>query len=167
MKSTDRFLIVIVAGVVLVVGVTIAVVLLRSGEAAYQPDDTAEGVAHNYLLALQWEDYARAHSYLSPDLPGYPSSVQEFTDDVEGNTWSFAGYGDNVSLAVEAVDVNGDQAEVSVRRTRFYSGGVFDSGHSSITFEMTLRREEGAWRVAESERYWYGCWSKPSGRNCP
>lgn len=167
MKGTDRFLIGIVAGVVLLVGVVIGVALLRSHEVSYQPEDTPEGVAHNYLLALQWEDYERAYGYLSPTLPGYPASAREFTDDVEDNAWSFGRYDDDVSLAVEAVKVTDDRAEVSVRRTSFYSGGVFDSGQYSTTFDMTLHREGGEWKVVESDRYWYRCWSRPTSTGCP
>jgi hypothetical protein len=166
MKGIDRFLIVIVGGVVLLVAVVIAVVLLRSGKVSYQPDDTPEGVAHNYLLALQWEDYERAYSYLSPTLPGYPATAQEFTKNVDDHSWSFP-RPDDVSLAVEAVKDTGEQAKVSVRRTSFYSGGVFDSGQSSTTFEMTLVREGDEWQVVEADRYWWKCWGVATGSGCP
>lgn len=166
MKGTDRFLIVIVGGVVLLVGVVIAVALLRSGEVSYQPDDAPEGVAHNYLLALQREDDERAYSYLSPTLPGYPSTAQEFTKELDDHSWSFS-RPDDVSLAVDSVKVTGDRAKVSVRRTTFYSGGVFDSGQSSSTFEMTLVREGDQWQVVEADRYWWRCWSVATGSGCP
>lgn len=150
----------------LLVGVVIAIVLLRSGEVSYQPDDTPEGVAHNYLLALQWEDDERAYSYLSPTLPGYPATAHEFTKDVDDHSWDFSRH-DDVSLAVESVKVTGDRAKVSVRRTTFYRGGVFDSGQSSSTFEMTLLREADEWQVVEADRYWWKCWSLATGSGCP
>ena len=165
MKGTDRFLIGVVAGVVLLVGVTIAVVLLRSGEVTYQPDDTAEGVAHNYLLALQREDYERAYGYLSPTLPGRPANVQEFTKDAEDHAWSFS-QGENVSLAIEAVRVTGDRATVSIRETTYYRGGVFDSGQYTTSFDMTLRREGDEWGVVKADRYWWRCWNRAAGSDC-
>jgi hypothetical protein len=163
MKGTDKFLIGIVAGVVILVVAVLAVALLRPNQPGYQPDDTAEGVAHNYLLALQLEEYERAYGHLSPSLPGHPADVETFERDVEDNRWSFGYYDDDVSLAIEAVNVTGDRAKIVVRKTVFYRGGLFDSGQSSDTFEMTLRREEGAWKVADSDRYWADCWESSKG----
>jgi hypothetical protein len=162
-KGTDKFLLAIVAGIVLLVGVVLGVALLRPNEPSYQPDDTPEGVAHNYLLALQLGEYERALGYLSPSLPGLPADVESLERDVEDYRWSF-GYSDNdVSLAIEAVNVTGDRAKVVVRKTQFYQGGLFDSGQHSQTFDMTLRREEGAWQVANSDRYWADCWGSSKG----
>ena len=164
MKGIDKFLIAIVAGVILLVVVVLAVALLRPNQPTYQADDTPEGVAHNYLLALQLEEYERAYGYLSPTLPGYPTDVDKFVNNVEGDRWSF-GYFDNddVSLAIEAVNVTGDRAKVVVRRTEFHQGGLFDSGQYSTTFEMTLRREDGAWKITNSDRYWARCWELSEG----
>jgi hypothetical protein len=163
MKGTDRFLIGIVAGVVVLVGVVLALALLRPNQPGYQPDDTPEGVAHNYLLALQLDEYERAYGYLSPTLPGYPADAETFERDVQDNRWSFGYYDDDVSLAIEAVNVTGDRAKIVVRKTEFYRGGLFDSGQHSTTFDMILRREEGAWKVADSDRYWAGCWESAEG----
>lgn len=161
MKNADMFLIGIVIGVVLLVGATIALVLLRSGEPGYQQDNTPEGVAHNYLLALDVGEFERAYGYLSPALPGYPDSVEQFTEDIE-DTWSYRyDRGEDFSLTVDAVQTTGDRSTVSVVRTVYYQGGVFDDGTYSSEFRMTLRRQNGDWRVVEATRYWDRCWSEP------
>jgi len=51
MKSSDRFLIVIIIGIVLLAGGAFALTLTRP-EPTYRSEDTPEGVATNYLLAL-------------------------------------------------------------------------------------------------------------------
>lgn len=163
MKGTDRFLIGIVAGIAVLVVVVLALALLRPNQPGYQLDDTPEGVAHNYLLALQLEEYERAYDYLSPSLLGYPADVDVFVRHVQDHRWSFGYYDDDVSLAIEAVNVTGDRAKIAVRKTKFYRGRLFDSGQHSDTFDMTLRYHEGAWKVAESDRYWAACWESAKG----
>lgn len=163
MKGTDKFLIGIVAGIVVLVGVVLALALLRPHQLSYLPDSTPEGTAHNYLLALELEEYERAYGYLSPMLPGYPDGLAAFERDVQSNRWSFGRAGDDVSLAVESASVSGNRAKIVVRRTQFHTGGLFDSGQYSSTFEMTLRREQDEWKVADSDRYWAACWGSSAG----
>jgi len=165
MKGTDKFLIGIVAGIVLLVAAVLALALLRPPQQpGYQPDDTPEGVAHNYLLALQLDEYDRAYGYLSPTLPGYPGNAEAFGRDVQGNRWNFYRDPDrDVSLAVESAGVTGDRANVVVRQTVFRRGGLFDSGQYSNTFTMTLHREKGAWKVTRSDSYWADCWNWSEG----
>ncbi|HKZ70333.1 MAG TPA: hypothetical protein VJ020_09655 [Anaerolineales bacterium] len=164
MKNTDKFLIGIVAGVALLVVVAFAVALLRP-KPAYQPEDTPEGVTHNYLFALQEKDYERAYTYLSPTLAGYPDSSEEFVDNIDEYQWSF-GYGnDSTTLEVESTDITGSRAVVTVRETTFYEGGLFDSGQYSNTFKVKLRLNAptGTWQITESDSYWVWCWNDNEG----
>jgi hypothetical protein len=163
MRGTDKFLVAIVAGVVLLAGAVLALTLLRPRQPSFQPEDTPEGIAYNYLVALELEDYGRAYGYLSPTLSGYPDDAETFERNVEDYRWSFDYRDDDVSLAVESVNVSGDKAKIVVGRTRFYRGGLFDSGQYSTTFAMTLRREEGGWKIIASDRYWAGCWESSEG----
>ena len=87
-KSSNRLLIAIVIGAVVLVGIAIGVTLLQP-EPDYLTDDTPEGVAHNYLLALDKGEYQQAYSYLSPTLPGYPIDLESFTENVEDNPYRF------------------------------------------------------------------------------
>ena len=162
MKSTDKFLIGIVGGVILLIVVAFAVAFLRP-KSTYLPDDTPEGVAHNYLFALQQKDYARAYGYLSLTISGYPKSAEVFADDVNDYSWYF-GEASN-TLQVESSSITGDRAVVSVRETVFHEGGLFNSNQYANTFEMTLQRDpkSGAWKIVESDSYWAWCWSNRGG----
>lgn len=64
MKNTDKMLIAIVIGIVLLVVIALAITLTRP-EPTYQAEDNPEGITHNYLLALQKKDYERAYVLLS------------------------------------------------------------------------------------------------------
>ena len=164
MKKPDTFLIGIVAGVVLLVVVTFAVALLRP-KASYQAEDTPEGVAFNYLFALQQDDYERAYSYLSPTISGYPYSVSAFMSDINDHSWTFRLDSSSTTLDVDSVKVTGNTAIVKIMETRFYEGGLFDSSEYTNFFDMTLRRNaNGDWKITEADDYWLYCWN--TGKGC-
>jgi len=156
-KKTDKFLMVIVIGIVLLVAVAFGVALLRP-EPTYQSEDTPDGIAHNYLLALQKEDYTRAYGYLSPSLKHYPATVNDFLRDIERDEWMFR-VNENASLAVVDVKITGDRAVVAVRETRFFGRELFSSGQSMGNFDMKLELENGAWKIVQSEYYFAWCWT--------
>lgn len=163
MKRTDKFLIGIIVGAFLLVGVAFTVAFTRP-KPAYQPEDTPAGVAHNYLFALQQGDYQRAYGYLSPSLTGYPASADKFAADLDKHAWQLTDLRqESVALTVETAHLNDDRAEVSVKETRFYRGGLFESNEYSTTFGMTLKREEGAWKITTSDSYWAYCWDAKAG----
>lgn len=158
MKSTDKFLIGIVAGIVLIVIVAFLITMSRP-EATYQADDTPEGVAHNYLLALENGEYERAYEYLSPNLHCYPVSITKFTEDVKRYSWIFREDVDN-NLSVKSAEVTDDRATVQVLESRFYGGDLFDSNQNTSVFEMELRLEDGAWKVWDSDYYFAWSWNR-------
>jgi hypothetical protein len=161
MKKTDRFLVGLVAGIVVLVVVTL-VVALRQPAPTYQPDDTPEGVAHNYLLALQQSDYARAYGYLSPTLPGYPADSDEFAQHTARHRWSF-GFDEETAVTITGATINGDRATARATINRFYNDGPFSSGVSTTQFILVLREENGDWKITRSDRYWANCWNQPNG----
>ncbi|TEU18573.1 MAG: hypothetical protein E3J21_05670 [Anaerolineales bacterium] len=160
MKSTDKFLIGIVVGIVLLVVAAFVVTLTRP-EPTYQAEDTPEGVAHNYLLALQKKDYQRAYGYLSPTLKGYPVSAERFAENVEDRSWSFR-LDTDTTLAIESARVTGNRAVVKVRESRFRGSDLFDSSQSTTVFDMELRLED-EWKIADSDYYFVWCWKRDDG----
>ena len=164
MKQQDRLLVVIVVGIIAVVVVTLAVALLRP-QPEFRSDDSAEAVAHNYLLALQQGGYAQAYSYLSPQLAQYPADVDTFVTQLNGyDPYDVAG--DETTLAVLSSRGTDTARIVVVEQSHFYSGGLFDSGRYETSFEMRVERVNGQWRILDSDRYFNSCWSH-ADRSCP
>jgi hypothetical protein len=163
MKSTDKFLIGIVAGIVILIVVAL-VVTLTQPEATYQSAETPEGVVHNYLLALQKGDYELAWGYLSPTIRGYPRSINVFTRDIQSRSWNFR-LNRESSMSIEAVNITGNRANVTVKEVWLQSGDLFDSGQSSRVFQMNLLKARGEWKIVESDAYWAPCWNQSGGCN--
>lgn len=161
MKSTDKFLIGIVAAIVLLIIVALAVTLTRP-EPTYQAEDTPEGVAHNYLMALNKEEYERAYGYLSPVLAGYPASAGKFVEHVHDYSWSFR-LNMDTTLSVESTKVTGSQGIVRVRESSFRGGDLFDSGQSTRVFKVELRLEDDEWKIVDADYYFAWCWRQEAG----
>ncbi len=165
MKSVDKFLFAVVGAVLVLVVIAFAVILRRPPP-AFKSEDTTAGVAHNYLLALQQKDYARAYTYLSPSLKGYPKSMEQFVRDIRNYSYSFPLDDNSITLEIEStspIAIGTEAEQVSVRETRFYQGGIFGSNQYSNVFDMDLQREGGAWKIITSERYFARCWSDTAG----
>jgi len=167
MKKTDKILIGIVTGIVLLVVVAF-VVALNKPKPTYQAEDTPEGVTFNYLFALQQKDYERAYGYLSPTLKGYPRNAEKFADDIQNRSYTFSRlYNSSTTLEIESSTVTGARTDVRIRETRFYEGDLFNSSQYTRSFTVTLRQEKnGAWKVVDSDSYWISCWSDLQGYGC-
>lgn len=151
----------IVAGIIVLIVVAL-VVTLTTPEPTYLAEDNPEGVAHNYILALQRKEYGRAYGYLSQLLPGYPDSVEIFTQTVLANSYTFR-IGSSEIVEVDSTTITGDYAEVWVSVTRFRSGDLFDSGVYSRSYKLELRLINGDWKIAGGNRYFRSCWGKEDG----
>ena len=163
MKSSDKLLLAIVGGIILLVIVTLVVTLSRP-EPEYRTDDDPEAVVHNYLLALQKEDYGTAYKYLSPKLKGYPGSVETFHDSILKSSWNFR-LDREAMQSTEPATIVGNHATVSVNETIFRGGDLFESYQSTKTFEMRLQFESGGWKIVDSSYYFAWCWDRDDGCN--
>lgn len=108
MKSSDKVLISVVVGIVVLV-VSALVITMNRPEPAYVADDSPEGVVHNYLLALQKEEYSRAYGYLSPTVYNYPLSTYIFQLTVQDNSYRFR-TDINVEVSIDDVTISGRKA---------------------------------------------------------
>lgn len=61
----DRFLLTIVCLIGLLVIIALVLFFTHRGKQNYQPEGSPQAVVHNYVLALQKEDYTRAYGYLA------------------------------------------------------------------------------------------------------
>lgn len=167
MKKTDKILIAIVSGIALLVVTAFAVALMRP-KPTYQPENTPEGVAFNYLFALQQKDYARAHGYLSSSIPGYPRDAEAFANDVRDYAWNFSAVDmGSMTLEVEPANINGQRADVLAKETHFYENGLFNSGQYTNTYNIALQLESnGSWKIISADNYWFYCWSDPNTDGC-
>jgi hypothetical protein len=166
MKSTDRFLIAIIAGVLLLVAVAL-LVAVRQPPLTYRPDGAPDSVAFNYLLALQRNDYARALAGLSPRVAGSPGDAQALAADVHENRYMFQMDENMVAFSPDPAQVSAETATVLVHETRFYQGQLFNSGETTDTFEMRLGQAGGAWTIVSADRYWLPCWEQANGCHNP
>lgn len=162
MKTTDKFLIGIVAGIVLLIVIALVVALGKT-EDTYLDQNTPESVVHDYLLALQSEDYPKAHSYLSSSIKGYPRTAGKFTADID-NMWDLQTISKN-TFAIESAEITpkGDTAAVIVGVTNFRGVGLFNTRQYYSTFAVDLTLIKDQWKIEHSDRYFAWCWLDQGG----
>lgn len=161
MKSTDKFLIGMVVAIVLLIIAALAVTLTQP-EPTYLAEDTPEGVAHNYLMALNKEEYNRAYDYLSPVLAGYPASAGKFAEHVQDYSWSFR-LNVDTTLSIESAKIIDSKGIVIVRESSFRGGDLFDSGQSTRVFDMELEFADNEWKIVDADSYFARCWRQKWG----
>lgn len=167
MNGIDRFLIVVVVGALVLAGAVLALVLVRSGPSAYRADDSPEAVVENHLLACQSGDTARAYSNLSPDLAGYPPTIEAFEHDLRA---SRSRNSQSAQLTVLSSGGLGNMASLRVRETVYYNSGPLERGEYANEYRITLRRHAEGWKILEVDGFpstlcWEACWQVVEG--CP
>ena len=160
-RSNDWFLVGIVVAVVGLVVLTLVLVFRDSAPPEYRPDNTADGVAYNYFLAIQQKNYDRAYGYLSADIDKYPASAGAFFDEIQGD-WSCTS--EEIarrSFAVSKSELFDDRAVVTISETTFSgSRDLFSSGRYTQIFTVRLARQGSDWKITESDHCWAPDWRK-------
>jgi|GEM_PF-148743 len=168
MIRQDRFLLGILAGIVVLVLAALVMYLTRQTGPVYGPEDTPAGVVQNFTTALVLKDYERAFGYVagppgvqtsasSDKQPGLPdlAHFSSFFLIESGNQL------DNTGLQVGEVQFqNTDTALVSVTVLRT-SGSLFNSV-SRETQQVELARQNGAWKITRGAYpFWNYAWAAP------
>lgn len=156
-NKSDRLLYLIVAAVILLVIFALFIVARRPAPRPLA-EDTAEGVVHNYLLALQEADYARAYGYLSPEI-AYPGDVDEFYDSLRQQPWEFT-VSDNYSLVIEDSRPIGENSVAVIVRQIYNNNALFGGSSYAETFSMRAEKRGGEWKLVNGERFWSSCWGE-------
>lgn len=151
----DRFLTGILIGIAVLIVAALAVFFTRQNQAAYVPDNTPEGVVHNYVLAILNKDYEKAYGYLA-DLDNKPT-LSQFRQAFAVGRLNPAENGIKIGKA----DVTGDNASVEVSMV-YASGDPFSSGYNNVGAAQ-LVRQSGAWKISSMPTYnmWDYGWYQP------
>jgi predicted lysophospholipase L1 biosynthesis ABC-type transport system permease subunit len=146
----DRFLIGILAAIGVLVVASVVVFLVRGNDQTYLPDDTPEGVVHNFVLAIQQRDVERVYGYLADKdyKPTYDEVRQALMIDRIGDA--------NNGVQIVSSNVNGDEAIVDVNII-FAGGGPFQETYSNSGTAL-LVKQSGVWKI-ESMSYPFWSWN--------
>ncbi|MCB0211113.1 MAG: hypothetical protein KDJ52_17370 [Anaerolineae bacterium] len=156
--KNDKFLIGIVAGIVLLVIVSVVVVLLRQPSAeSYVADDNPAGVVHNYFLAIQREEYEKAYGYLSDNLKNKPD-LDTFSRDMD-----IYGPDRQSSLTIGETTLDDARSQVDISITTYSAGGLFDNNQytSRDTVYLEATADGSGWRINHFPYpYWQYDWDE-------
>ena len=120
----DRFLLGILIGIGALVVLALALFFTRKDNTlTYGPEDTPEGVVHNYVVAVFQRDYEKAYGYLADkkDKPTLEQFRKSFLQNYVNP--------DNNSVDIGGTEFTGDEAFVTVY-VQYGSSDPFSSGYS-------------------------------------
>lgn len=156
----DRFLFGILAAIGLLVVGSLALFFVRKDTQTYQPDDTPEHVVHNYVLALQQDDYERAYSFLADKENKV--TYEQFRQSFFNNQLDVRRTG----VRIGPLKASGD--EVFIEITVIHSTNDPFSKEWRSTETAILVAQEGSWRISQMPYpYWGWDWYQPTPLKVP
>ena len=135
----DRFLLVILAAIGVLIIVAIALFFIRQNSQTYGLENTPEGVLRNYVLAINLEDYAKAYGYLSD------SETKPDFERFERNLSSRRSIIDRTALKIISVNPTENEAEINVIISR-EGEDLFDP-RFSMQHTIVLVNKDGFWKL--------------------
>ncbi|MBT3188870.1 MAG: DUF4878 domain-containing protein [Anaerolineae bacterium] len=146
----DRFLTVILIVITLLVVASVSMFFLRQDSAVYLPEDTPEGIVHNYILAIQDGDYERAYDYLADkeNKPTFDEFEEFFLFDQYGNN--------NTGLQIGETIITTNTASVEITVVEGSGGRIFFDGYNYVE-NARLVKENGKWKLTQVP-YSYWAW---------
>jgi hypothetical protein len=152
LRTQDRFLLVVLSAVGLLVLVALSLFFIRQRGQTYGEESTPAGVVRNYLLALQQQDYERAYSYLAEDSDA--PDFDTFRIDTIGRVDAI----DRLAVDVGEAEQTGADAQVELEIVS-PAGGPFDPASRSPGVARLAQDAGGAWKIVSVPYpYWDGSW---------
>jgi hypothetical protein len=143
--KTDRFLIGILIGVVVLLVVAGLSLLVLRQPPRQLPGDSPGGTIQRFYSALEQRNYSQAYDLLSDKMEHKPTRdaftrymADQFT------------YGTQTArVSIDSEQINGPTATMTVRVTYNYGSGppLVGSNEYTSTETFTLTQEAGAWRI--------------------
>jgi hypothetical protein len=147
----DKFLTGILIGIGALIVLALALFFTRQDKRDYLSEDTPEGVAHNYALAVLDKDYKKAYGYLAElkYKPTYDEFRQSFLNGMVNP--------DGMGLDVGEADIHGDEAVVNI--TLYYSYSDPFETRAGYSENALLVKQEGAWKISKMpSNFWDWNW---------
>lgn len=161
--TQDRFLMVILGVIGVLVVVALGLFFIRQGGQHYLGENTPSAVAHDYILALEMGDYQRAYGFLYDinDKPDLFTFKQTFSNDPYGISSSAAQIGEQ--------QVTGNQASVTIILIQNQNGPLSQPFQNSQSAQLVMQK--GLWKMeAAPYPYWGYNWYQaeaPYGKFVP
>ena len=148
----DRFLLVMLILLGLLVAAAVAAFILRRDQTQYGAEDTPAGVLRNYILAVQKRDLDRAYGYLA-DTPARPSR-SDFDD--------LMNYSDFRPVRLGETSAGTGENEALIPFTEIYSNAYQDITREGYDGRAVLVKQGGQWKIKSLpySSYWQGWWDK-------
>ena len=146
----DKFLIAIVISIIVLMGLAVGVFLVRQNAQDYVVEDTPEGIVHNYVFAIQQDDFERAYDFLidGEDKPSFSDFRSYYISNNINN------YGVQIQGSEIYEEANGDRFAVVDLIIIYSSNDPLSSGNRSPG-SVNLLFQEGKWKV---ENFPYQLW---------
>jgi hypothetical protein len=151
----DRFLIAILVSIGLLVVLAVVLFFVRQAPPEYQSEETPEGVVHNFILAMQQEDYEYAYRLIQAEenKPTFNKFTQTFIS--EGR------YPENTSVQLGETYITGESARVDltiIHSSNDPFNSTWDESSSAV-----LARQDGEWKIVSLPYpYWGWDWYTPT-----
>ena len=134
----DRFLLLILTGIGLLMILSIAIFLARNTKPEYKAEDTPSGVTHNFIAAIYLRDYEKAYSYMAED-PNKPDFETFRT------RYSLNNNQDQPGVEIQSESIEGNSALVQLNVLQ-NMGGPFERAYSN-TDTAKLVKQQGKWKI--------------------
>ena len=164
-SSASRWLAGVALGIVVLVIVAVALALSnRSGDTALLPEDTPQGTAQRYLLAIEQGESRKAYDYLGSGLQER-CTFQHFRESVRPFERLDRGAAEDLRVTLQGTRPVDGMVEVRVRITQFHVSAPFNVSDYSHDQRFTLEKQAGSWRFVDPP--WPASWCPERAKEVP